>query len=961
MSHKTAHVGRARARVAAATALAVIGTALALASPASAAVGAPGTLTVSLANSSTPVLSWTRPKGVTDFSIQIDNDPSFSSTEVSENTKNTRYVPTKNLSRGTQYWRVRATKNGQSSSWATGSFNVSPVSVPVGTYPPDGAVLPQPDSPPLLRWQTSRGATSYTVEVDGDADFIGAKSWTTKTTSLAVPDALPAGDYFWRVTGSLEGGYNSTPSPTMSFILGALPSPKLTYPVDDINQAVEDVVFDWEPVPGAVTYDLQVATDSTFNNFAYKAENLYGSRYSPPTTLYNDQFWWRVRAVDLAGQPTAWSTARFSFKRQWLDTPAAVSPTGATNVADADVALSNGDRVFYQWTPVQHASRYLFQVSLDANFSSGVKSCTTSMTTFAPRSAGDCSYSPGTVHYWRARPEDTPYQPYAVPGIFSAPQKVKFAPPTIDNTWSGEFQTVSGLKAAMTGTGAANSATGCSAVACAGMSATPVLTWNRMPGITSYTVLIAVDENFTFTPMPSINRYTTTNNFFTIVDTDDKKALPESEAGQPYFWYVLPCRNGLCGPSPISQDPPLPGAHTFQKISPAVSVLTSSDPGGSDITFSWQDYFDTNSGAAGAAYGETGQQSARTYRIQVDNEPSFAEPLLDTAVVDQATYTAGDRLYPEGRIYWRVQALDDQENGLTWSTTAELVKASPALSLRSPVGNAVVAGAAPLEWSPQAFARSYDVEVYKNNDVAFSPANRVLNARVANPAFTPSEPLPASPVPYVWRVRRNDSKGNPGPWSGGSFVSRGSAPELLTPASGVWQRFNGPYFEWSDVAGASTYQVSLRNGTNNATTTTVATAFAPSELSSGDYTWTVTAFDAAGKALGTSAARTFRVDAIAPTLSTMKPQGSATPKSIFVATFSEKVKGVSKKTMRLYQKGKKKPLKAKVVVKGRKAKLKPATKLKKGKTYLVKLTHTSIKDVGGNSLVKPNKWSVTIN
>ena len=113
---------------------------------------------------------------MTDFSIQIDNDPSFSSAEVNENTKNTRYVPTKNLSRGTQYWRVRGTKNGVSSSWASGSFTVSPVSVPVGTYPTDGAVLPQPDSPPLLRWLTSRGATSYTVEVDGDADFIGAKS-----------------------------------------------------------------------------------------------------------------------------------------------------------------------------------------------------------------------------------------------------------------------------------------------------------------------------------------------------------------------------------------------------------------------------------------------------------------------------------------------------------------------------------------------------------------------------------------------------------------------------------------------------------------------------------------------------------------------------------------------------------------------------------------------------------------
>ena len=57
--------------------------------------------------------------------------------------------------------------------------------------------------------------------------------------------------------------------------------------------------------------------------------------------------------------------ARFSFKRHWLDTPQAVYPTGARRVADAAVATSNGDKFFYQWTPVQHATRYVFEVAID--------------------------------------------------------------------------------------------------------------------------------------------------------------------------------------------------------------------------------------------------------------------------------------------------------------------------------------------------------------------------------------------------------------------------------------------------------------------------------------------------------------------------------------------------------------------------------------------------------------------
>ncbi|MDR7253777.1 methionine-rich copper-binding protein CopC [Nocardioides sp. BE266] len=937
--------------------LAVAAAGLAVATPASAAAApkAPTGLAVRLPNTATPVLTWARTAGATSYQLQIDNDGSFGSVEVTDTTKNTRYVPTRNLSRGTQNWRVRAEKGGVFGPWSTATFSVSPVDVPVGTSPTNGSVLPQPDQPPLMRWQTSRGAVYYTVEIDGDADFIGAKTYTTKTTSFAAPEALPAGDYFWRVTATLDGGFNSLPSPTMSFILGSLPSPKLTYPVDDINQSVEDVVFDWQPVAGAVTYDLQVATDSTFNNFAFKGENIYGSRYSPATTLYNDQFWWRVRAVDQAGQPTAWSTARFSFKRNWLDTPSAVWPLGNEQTPDLSVGESDGEKKFYEWTPVQHASRYVIQVSTDQNFSPALTaSCFTASTTFAPRSNNfyDCGIVPGQVHYWRVSGIDDPY-PGGVPGIWSVPQKVKWADPAPSGSFTG-FATVTGLRAAMTGTGAASSALGCATTTCGALSATPVLTWDRQPGIAYYKVVVGVDENFTFSPIPDVERYRTSNHFFSLRSGDEKLALPESEAGEPYFWYVIPCRaDDTCGPSPVKRNPPLPGAHSFLKSSPPVKQLTSSDPAGSDITFSWQDYFDTNQGAT--TYGQAGQQSAKTYLIQVDNEPSFAEPLIDSATVDQATFTSGDRLYPEGRLYWRVQAIDGEGNGLTWSSTAELVKASPPISLLSPVSGAAVAGTAPLQWAPQAFAKAYDVEIYKNGDTAFSGPNRVAAATVANPAYTPTDTLAASNVPYVWRVRRIDSRGNPGPWSAGTFVSLGSAPELLTPGPGANQPTAGAYFEWSDVQGAASYQVALRAGTDNTVINTVGTAYAPSELRTGSYVWQVTALDAAGRTLGVSSARPFWVDADAPRVLKVTPK-KLTKKSTLKVRFTEAVKGANKKTVKLMRansKGKFKiavKAKVKVAKKGREVLIDPKGKLKRG-TYQIVFTNTSIRDGAGNQLV----------
>ena len=935
-------------------AVAAGGLAVAPSATAARAPKTPTALAVKLPNSATPVLTWGRSTGASGYQVQVDNDPSFGSPESNDSTRNSRYVPLKNLSRGTQHWRVRAEKDGQFSGWATGSFDVTPVGVPVGTAPSNGAVLPQPDEPPLLRWLTSRGAVSYTVEVDGDADFIGAKSYTTRTTSLALPEALPAGDYFWRVTATLDGGFNSQPSPPLSFILGTLPSPKLTYPVDDINQAVEDVVFDWEPVAGAVTYDLQVATDSTFNNFAFKGENIYGSRYSPPTTLFNDQFWWRVRAVDLAGQPTAWSTARFSFQRNWLDTPQAVWPTGSTSTPDAGVPSSDGDRAYFQWTPVQHASRYEVAVASDPLFSSSVQLCTTAATTYAPRQS-DCARPPGSVFYWKVRPLDDPYSS-GLPGIFSQTQKVKWGnPQPVGDPPSSALTPVVGLRAGMTGNGA-TSGSSCGDRVCGALAATPVLSWQKMSGAAFYRIYFANDSNFTTTPM-DVTPIVTTNNVLALRNDDYRRALPESEAGQPYFWFVQPCwtqpvEGSNCGVNPVSNNDPGLTWHSFVKASPAVTGMVSSNPGGSDITFSWQDYIDTNADVQ--SYGQQGQQAAKQYRIQVDNEPSFAEPLLDQAVVDQATYTAGDRLYPEGRLYWRVQAIDAQDNGLTWSAVSQLVKASPALGLRSPVGGAAVAGAAPLQWQPQAFAKAYEVEVYRNNDTAFSPPNRVLSATVANPAYTPTEPLPASSTPYVWRVRRIDSRGNQGPWASGSFVSLGSAPELLAPAANANQESTGSYFEWSDVQGAASYQVAIRTGTNNQLVGTVGTAYAPSELGTGSYTWQVAALDASGRTLGTSIARAFSVDADAPRVKKVSP-GKLKRKSTLKVTFTEPVKGATKKTVKLMRANKKGKFKVAVKAKvkstkgGRVVTIDPKGRLKRG-SYQIVFASGAIKDRAGNRL-----------
>ena len=90
-----------------------------------------------------------------------------------------------------------------------------------------------------------------------------------------------------------------------------------------------------------------------------------------------------------------------------------------------------------------------------------------------------------------------------------------------------------------------------------------------------------------------------------------------------------------------------------------------------DVTFTWRDYLATNLATTAGHTDDTGVNSrieARQYRIQIATDPVF-QTIIETAVIDQTTFTSYINTYPEGTIYWRVQAIDGSQNPLAWSAT----------------------------------------------------------------------------------------------------------------------------------------------------------------------------------------------------------------------------------------------------------------------------------------------------
>lgn len=792
------------------------------------------------------VVSWTPVRGAASYRVQLASSSSFDDPVMDVETANTYATPTAVVPFGRVYWRVSAGRDRKWSAWSSASFTRTQRDGPILTEPEDGAELDQPEHPPVLRWDSVPGAVKYVVEIDGEErDWVDTETYETETTSLVPTETQQPGTYWWRVRTFFDREVNSLPSAARSYTIGPLPSVELT----ETAPTMEDVVLQWDPVPGAVDYEVRVSTDNGFNVITDR-QFVSGTRYSPPTTYDNASYWWQVRARDVFGQSEEWPVypeRTGVFQRTWPDRPELVSPT---------VGSTASGEVTFQWTPAQHAAWYLLDVGTDPGFSSSrsFETCDTTQTTYTPgwwrgrsiRPDGCMPTTAGT-YYWRVRAIDANTSTSAtktVNGRFSAVGSFTWAGRAEP---SGTLQPAAGQRVLLEGngtSGCAGSLTG--GGVCAGVTSTPVLDWDPAPGAAYYLLYLAHDRNFT----NMVKGYGDIGDPDSLVHTMNTRfapmtALPDTQAGEAYYWFVRPCdRSGRCGLTPEE------ASNAFQKKSVPVQ-LTSPAAGATladQATFTWTDYLATNQDTTDPATGEHPTQAARSYRIQVSQNPSFvrtkAEEVYEV-VVDQTTFTTFAHSYPEGVLYWRVQAIDGYGNGLTWSPIRQFTKASPAPEVVAPTDGQSVDGVQPFRWRPLPFSKYYDLEVYRNSDTTASSANLAAWARnIRQAAFTAKKPLQALGQDFVWRVRRSDYDGHKGAWSSWHrFRVTAKAPQLLSPGSRVVK--NRAVFSWRAIAQAAEYRWELRRGSALVqSTATTATSYAPTRaLTRGRHTWRVVSYD----------------------------------------------------------------------------------------------------------------------
>jgi large repetitive protein len=845
------------------------------------------------------VFAWDPVPGAQKYEIWISRVSDFSDTPVEMRTvSGTRYSPKTTYQNGPYFWQVRPVNAlGEGTPWPMvpsefrRRWQVAPQLVHPASSRTDTVT-----GDLYFQWEPVQHATRYQLEIGTDPNFT-PNTYSTCTTAQTTftygqrTDScgtlrLSQGSvYYWRVRAfdaptNVPSLYSATWE--VVYDLGDVDE---TAPANGTTVSVPTLRWsttagtrtEASSVKGAQRYRVEVK-DATGK--VVDSRDTYALSYTPTVALDPAQsknpYSWTVVALDGSGKPSPlYAPSTFYYEK----------PTSGSQPMKANQTVYGDTQSRFpslSWQPMDGASYYKLNVFNSAGFLLNEKTTTVLDTELHHPAVTDWDSffltSPATYTF-------------GVTAYDSSNRPLGSTPENDRGTFSvRQLPAVSGMRLGTDGT-AIDSRETCDLRwtstkpldnICSGVTSTPTFDWDPVPGAGGYMVYLYFESDVT-TPVytPTI---TSTESTRWTPDTSVKQALADNttETGA-YYWFVRPCvtiRPFLnCGPDPASSLDAATNA--FRKLSPAVEPLRPTTATGtgpsSQVTFSWKDYRETSAGSGlTSEQGTTpfprgthpSHQSAMTYRVQVSaNQVMTDGNAIDDQTVDQTTYTAFTSLYPDGDLYWRVQAIDGASNRLQWSQPVKFSKSSPKpdLASASPEANtALGSGDVRFRWNANDFDSTWSIEVYKNNDQTGSTANlvRTASGSTKQAAFVPSAALAPSSEPYVWRVRRTDAYGNVGPWSDFStfrvdntaVTGLGDAQPLpIVQPDAVslgWKPWT------ADTRQAYSYAVDIRNAANQSVgslSSTTSTRFFPTvNFDGGTYTWVVTAYDASGNAIGTS-------------------------------------------------------------------------------------------------------------
>jgi hypothetical protein len=270
-----------------------------------------------------PLLQWEAVENAVNYSLQVSTTMDFSSTVVNiVGITDTEYQLS-DLAFNTQYfWRVSASDGNSTSYWSdVWSFTTEGQE----QYPAPMLVSPENNSTDLplnliLVWEELDLATSYTLQVstnEGFTDFVLNESGIEEI-EYQINDLEYSTTYFWRVK-SLSNEEESDWSEVWNFTTideeSPLAAPVLIAPTNDVINLELAVQFAWNAVQNASSYNMQIATDSDFENIILNETEITDTSNQAANLTFYTQYFWRVKSLSNE-EESAWSEV-WSFTTLW--------------------------------------------------------------------------------------------------------------------------------------------------------------------------------------------------------------------------------------------------------------------------------------------------------------------------------------------------------------------------------------------------------------------------------------------------------------------------------------------------------------------------------------------------------------------------------------------------------------------------------------------------------------------
>ncbi len=151
------------------------------------------------------------------------------------------------------------------------------------------------DLPAVYDYSGSVTLATTTLPAGLTASFNNPVSVPGTTQMTLTANGLAQGSYSFAVYGS-DGSIEHYETLKVKTVT-APDVPSLVFPVNgSTNESIEPTLV-WAAAAGALSYDLQVATDAAFTNVIISETGVIDTSYTPTTPLdYNTTYYWRVRS-----------------------------------------------------------------------------------------------------------------------------------------------------------------------------------------------------------------------------------------------------------------------------------------------------------------------------------------------------------------------------------------------------------------------------------------------------------------------------------------------------------------------------------------------------------------------------------------------------------------------------------------------------------------------------------------